>query len=241
MDSQVLVIYTDRSLGLIPCIESNTQNYYFRLYDQTLPAPDYLIADLVLGKRQHPYLDATKIHFGNITFPDYDSHEIFLKFDVVFTLENESFVWAEDIRLGFIGFFSEPKREKYPLGRHLLSYIDVQKFENEMFQELCTLSHIIFATPKMEPFTVQTLSNYSKQFSLPIRRGFMWLGYSWKAAMYVISNQSPPLWYQIQLNINEDLRTALRNNTIISTENFLKVERLSAARPIVAWANFATS
>jgi len=55
----VLIAATERSLGLVPCIEAGEFVYYLRFHDQTLSnktlrAPEYLIADLVLGRRQQP-------------------------------------------------------------------------------------------------------------------------------------------------------------------------------------------
>jgi hypothetical protein len=38
------------------CIEAGRPVYYFRFHDQTLEAPDYLVTDLILGRREHPYL-----------------------------------------------------------------------------------------------------------------------------------------------------------------------------------------
>jgi putative hemolysin len=237
----VLIVYTDRSLNLVPCVEEGKLAYYFRLHDQTLSAPDFLIADLILGKRRHPYLNLNKIQFGNTAFPLPISYDAYLKFDVVFMLENESFVWAEDIRLGFIGFFNEPENGKHPLGRHLLSHIDVKALENERFSQFYNLSHVVFASPKVEPFSVQTLSNNAKRFSLPIRLSYQWLTYSWKAAVYLISNQSPPIWYQVQLNVNKNLHEALESKQVISTENLLEIKRLAGTSPIVSWQDFSSS
>jgi hypothetical protein len=56
----VLAIAVARAPSLVPCIEQGAQKYFFRIGESTLAIPDYLIADLVLGRRQHPRLDVSE-------------------------------------------------------------------------------------------------------------------------------------------------------------------------------------
>ena len=60
----MLAITVVRAPSLVPCVESRALKYFFRIGDSTLEIPQYLIADLVLGRRQHPLLDA---HYHHVT------------------------------------------------------------------------------------------------------------------------------------------------------------------------------
>jgi hypothetical protein len=60
----VLLISVARAPSLVPCVEARQIKHFFRINQTTLEAPEYLISDLVLGRRQHPLLD---LHASPIT------------------------------------------------------------------------------------------------------------------------------------------------------------------------------
>jgi hypothetical protein len=110
-EGKVLVAFAGRSLNYVPCIKTGRLVYYLRFHDQTLEAPDYLISDLMLGRRQHPYLHITGAFLASLYRQDgpQGSGVMDLCFQPVFQCENQSLSWAESVRLGIICW------DKYPL------------------------------------------------------------------------------------------------------------------------------
>ena len=56
-NGEVLICVARRSLNLIPQIENQQLVYYLRIHEQTLKAPEYLMSDLLLGRKQKPDFD----------------------------------------------------------------------------------------------------------------------------------------------------------------------------------------
>lgn len=197
----VLVVATNRSFGMVPCIETGKQVYYLRMHDQMLQAPDYLISDLILGRRQHPSLNITNlslINFGSshCKLPN-DWNGLDVNFELVFSLENESLSWAEDIRLGLISWTKPPNYRRAggseQISNYLHSYFELQNPEG--FESPPDLVHTVKPDThrkiNMEPFTLQTIRIGG--FSIPLREGFNSHYFIWKAAIYLISKGSPPI------------------------------------------------
>jgi hypothetical protein len=63
----VLVAATERSLSLVPCVENGALVYYLRIHDQTLKAPDYLMSDILLGRRNRPDLHVRDFHTAGLS------------------------------------------------------------------------------------------------------------------------------------------------------------------------------
>src|SRR5260221_875444 len=157
-DGKVLVIATARTPGLVPITEASGLVYYFRFHDQTLnnqtlKAPDYLISDIVLGRRQRPslYIAESEI-FGAREVGDRVSIDrpIDISFEVNFRVENRSLFWAEDVRLGIISLTKQHQQHqlppglsgrKLPIGNELRLYFDEQIIDKSWYSEPVELSH----------------------------------------------------------------------------------------------------
>jgi len=65
-EGNVLVCAVARAPGLVPCVEAGRMKYFLRIHDSTVKCPDYLISDLVLGRREHPtlHVDVTSVPHG---------------------------------------------------------------------------------------------------------------------------------------------------------------------------------
>jgi predicted HTH transcriptional regulator len=62
-EGPVLTIAVARAPSLMWCVEDGRPKYFLRMGDSTVEAPDYLISDLVLGRRQHPIVN---LHLSTI-------------------------------------------------------------------------------------------------------------------------------------------------------------------------------
>jgi hypothetical protein len=103
----VLTIAVARAPSLVPCVESRSLKYFFRIGDFTIPIPDFLIADLVLGRRQRPLLELHSPQFHE------SSEDIVVQENPALrvrsaqfscTMENLSLTTAEDVKIGLVSW-----------------------------------------------------------------------------------------------------------------------------------------
>lgn len=241
-NGNVLVAATSRSLNLVPCKERGEFVYYMRFHDQTLnnktlKVPEYLISDLVLGRRQQPHLHVSQFSLQLSAHERREDYSRVISFDMNFMIENESLSWANEVRLGMVGYvFHGP----IPLSNHLLSYLDIQKPNGG---DNYNLYHIVISeqsglTIDLGPFSITTLNIPSN--TIPIRVLGKFHSYTWKAAVYVMSKESPPIWYQINLEVNDRLlKAANARERIFCDDDLLKITRLTNNRPSVGWDGFS--
>jgi len=235
-DGDVLVASTDRSLGLVPCVEAGQLVYYLRLHDQTLRAPEYLVSDILLGRRQQPYFriaDCSLVGLG--THREAGSGEYDLYFSPLFTCENDSLFRSDYMRVGIVSW------SKHPVGRgtlskHLLSHIEVRDVDEQRYSGPCNLVHVVKVFPGIGPFDVGVFKEIDTH-TVPLSVHDRWyIPYRWKAALYLMSDESVPVWYQLSVTINSDLLQRLHSETSLSSvSGFSEAKRMSGERPVVEW------
>jgi len=240
----VLIGVVPRSFGLVPLADSGGFVYHFRFHDKTLKAPDYLMADLLLGRRQNPILEIGDCCMKNLRrFPDNKADTLSLGFELQLNLENRGFVWAEECRWGVIAWaqgMSNPSGyEVGSPGNYLLSFVDISDQQTNDWPLEKNLYHIHQENHSIrKPFGVE-----SKKINvmLPSRVHNVWFTYAWKAAAYLISKNSLPVWFQICINMDTNLTSKVDENPrITSSSGIISVTRLVNERPIVAWEGFIT-
>lgn len=238
----VLIVAVGRSAGLVPCIEKRRFTYHLRFNDQTLQVPEYLLSDLVLGRRRRPDLHIATLQtagFGLRLEPQKNAYgpDVALQFDLECTVENRGLVWAEDVRIGTVSLIRQPAYPADMLNSHLLSYLDVQ--ENDTLSSTRELVHKRYKLGDLEAFTT-TQPKIISTHVLSMTIQFELYDYEWLTAIYIVSRDTPPTWYQLNLQVNQDVhnfavlqpRGELRANG-----QFMKLTLLSAERPTVAWLN----
>lgn len=242
---QVLVAVTSRSLNLVPCKEKEGLVYYLRFHDQTLnnktlKIPEYLISDLVLGRRQRPYLHLRQLSLNLKASEKQQYNSRLIGFRMNFLVENESLAWANEVRLGIVRQILHPPMS---LSNHLMSFIDVRRVKEEFFGDHeYNLNYGVVSEQggliiDLDPFSVVNLGVPGNV--IPVRILNEFYRYTWHAAVYVMSKESPPIWYQIQLKVNDQLlKIANEEKTINSNDDFLKITRLVESRPVVSWEGF---
>ncbi len=239
-NGDVLIGIAQRSLNLVPQIENKQLIYNLRIHDQTLRAPEYLMADLLLGRKQRPdfdVVDCFAFNFGRITDSEYLTMD--LRFELRLKCESRNIVWAEESRWGIIAWTQT--REAMYAGsinqpsNHLLSFVDAQEMPDANQIRPGSLLHFNNNLDISKPFDS---GNIISSFIVPIRFGDQWFSYSWMAALYLVAKNGQPLWFQISLKINNDSIKWVDEKTKISlSENsdILSVTKFSSERPIVAW------
>jgi len=226
----VLVGVTQRSLGLVSLREAESIVYYFRLHDQTLKAPDYLMADLLLGRRQQPILYISDHQLVN-PHREFDNSigATDFQFELRLNFENMSIVWAEDCRWGIIAWVQQTSYHGMQMSEpssHLLSFLEVRDVPDLGDPRSSQLRHIRGIVHIEEPFEADTRSI---ALSLPLHIHNQSHTYIWRAALYVTAKNSLPIWHQINIAVDKLM------DTQVPITSISKVIRLTTERPVVAW------
>lgn len=128
-DSEVLLVAVRRAPALVPVIVAGRPVFYVRMGDSTVEtpsyntigAPDYLIADVLLGRRQRPVLVPSRPTMSLEPQPkrklgvSVTAHEAIVRIN----LENESMVYADSVSAGLVAWSLDkrqipksPKRQR---------------------------------------------------------------------------------------------------------------------------------
>ncbi len=190
-DGSVLVVATARSPRLVPCVKDGMLVYYMRLDANTVEVPGYLLADLVLGRRQHPDLALS------ILSVKLEQHPVqpgaYLTLDIA--VFNESLSWADTVEIGLITWIAG--RAEEPLSRSLLSYLHVVEPSGWKDRSLLRAPT---GKPTIAPF---------EHYNLALPRCLIPLDtkpYDWRAGLYLVPRSSPPTWFQLGLHVEDRLQ-----------------------------------
>lgn len=230
----ILVIAVERAPSLVPCVQSRQLKYFFRIGDSTLEIPDYLIADLVLGRRQHSMLD---VHSPLMTDLGIQGFKSKIGQDTIqgrgaslsFTIENLALASAEDIQVGIVSW-SLVDGEAKEINRHLAAYLDVCEIgspsgtasELHLVQR-SSISH--GKTLQLAPFQKLTVKDMGPIY-LPRQ-----VPANVRIAVYVLAKNTPPIWFQVGFGL---LYGGIKTETIL--EDFKPtIARTGNERPLVEW------
>jgi hypothetical protein len=235
---EVLVGVTQRSLSLVPRRLGNSIVYHFRMHDQTLKAPDYLMADLLLGRRQQPILQVSGHSLANLR-RNFDNSigAMDVQIDLRIQYENMSIVWAEECRWGIIAWLQYVSGTGVTVnapGRHLLSFVDQIDIPRSSDPRTAQLYHFRGALSIEEPF--ETVGK-DISFFLPLRVRDEWFTYIWKAALYITAKNSLPLWHQINIVVNDAMIKLIDGAPTGGKQS--EIFRLTTERPVVTWEPIA--
>jgi hypothetical protein len=243
---EVLIGVTQRSLSLVPRRLGEGMVYHFRMHDQTLKAPDYLMGDLLLGRRQQPILQVSGHTLANLrrelsgaSSSSRSSGAMDISIELRIHFENMSIVWAEECRWGIIARLQHvgvtgTRTSVSTPGRHLLSFVDVIDIPPSSDPRPAGLYHFRGVLPIDEPFAT---TSQGISFFVPIRFHQEWFTYTWKAALYVTAKNSLPLWHQINIVVNDDMLKVI--DKAPSKPLRSEIIRLTTARPVVTWEPIA--
>lgn len=209
----VLVLAVRRSDELVPVTIDGATAYFLRVGDGSSRVPDYLVADLVLGRRSRAVLELTLPQHDTVplryqgTPPD---REALFRFVVAAT--NVGLSWADDPFVGMIGIdacTSSPSA----LPQNLADAIE--------FVGSGRLVHHGRSLrpppqrPSIEPFA--TTAPIEMAWRIPNPGNGDWYG-----AAYLLARNAPPRWYQV---------VARRREQCLDIE----LSPMSGSRPVVKW------
>ena len=227
-DGIILFISVVRSQSLVPCVESRELKYFIRIGDSTVQAPEFLLSDLVLGRRQHPVIDITDIKPNALLQQDGGLKVVFSIF-----VENISLIKSDNIEIGLISWAIHGK--EYIVNRFLKNHIDIvdprgndsrtQSFSWNITHKRRSLKLAAFqqAEPcRMEEFNIP----YINYVPPPSR-------FCLTAAIYVMPQGSQPQWFELQYTYTNTVRPTKQGNT--PSDTHCVIYRKIVDRPRVSW------
>ena len=239
---EVLVCAAGRSYGLVPVYVEGKAVYYYRLGEHMLPAPDYLVADMRLGRRARPNLEVRKaytIALKRMTSQS-DHPQVFLQFDLVVEVENAGLVWAEGSLYGLVlvnRFVPTMLPIKIPAS--LSEHIDLQDVQFQVDGLWINgMPLILRGGSKLErPFDAETIRH---TFEVPLALYGKVHSYVWRAALYLLARDCPPVWYQVNLRIDSKLNWLLKApyqqvGKLPDNWDGFSFTRATSERPVVGW------
>ena len=222
-DGTVFLAATHAAPNLISVLEEGRLVYYMRFGDQTLPTPEGLIADILLGRRSRPVLRMVSCRIVNPRGSG-DRH-IEIDFDVL--VENEGLAWGDDVRAGVVAWM--PGGPDPNVSIHLRSHLHATRpalegLSADLFLRHRRNSHLGGAV--LDPFGSRTFRIQSINVPMPTF-GPRSTNFNWAAALYLLAKHTPPVWYQIRLSV-------YRDQIFPIPEEQLQFELLSGKVPAVA-------
>jgi len=162
----VLAVAVARAPSLVPCVESREQRHFLRIDDSTLAIPDYLHADLVLGRRQHPRLDVydpsftEESHVVEFGSPNerYGATRVFFTFMV----ENLSLIAAEQVVVGVVSWTlsGDDTKPHTEINRYLRSHMDiVERSSGNLKTHVVHKTGLPIVEQNLDPFTKYSTSH----------------------------------------------------------------------------------
>lgn len=202
-DGDVLLIATERAPQLIPVIDSRKIRYHLRIGTSTVHVPEYLISDLVLGRRKQPVFELrlTSVEW-EITYDQYlEDRQRLLNIELSFMLENRSLVRAQHVEVGVVGWtLSGPP---VPVNDHILTYIELGETQSganrhTWFPMAIACRNHPHELNVVAPFERREIKGV-KGITLPgSLEGF------YRCAVYVMPEGGPPKWYTLESDTNGD-------------------------------------
>lgn len=226
----IFVAGVSRSPSLIACREGRGFAYYLRIHDQTRQAPEYLMSDLILGRRQYPLLNITSIDAPSSSITHNANYSATLaEMQVAIAIENLNLNWAEGLRMGILNYSCSNYGSS--ISKQLLSYVDMKGWPEYEFPQCFTLYHSSQRINDVEPFT-ETYETLNREVVLPLKsRLGAWFSYQWKAVLYLIGRNMPPIWYQLFVDVDQVLMDNIREQK--NTKELIKFSRVVEGRPIL--------
>lgn len=200
----VLLIATERAPQLIPVIESRKIRYHLRIGTSTVQVPEYLISDLVLGRRKHAVLDL-KIRSREWRDVETTIGQNARHLVMTFNLENRSLVRAEKVQVGIVGWTLKGGT----MNDYVLTYVEPQeptillKGAASWSVGVSLLSNRDAGAGPLSPFEHKSIGGFLSApivpcFNVASERVSFTL---YRCAVYLAPEGSPPTWFQVDATI----------------------------------------
>jgi hypothetical protein len=108
----VALIAVDRADKLVHCVEGQSVVTYLRSHESTFRAPEYLLQDILVGRRRQPDVQVVTKNFQRDPNPNFSGigGAARLRWDLA--LDNASLAWADSVGLGVIAYTVRHESER---------------------------------------------------------------------------------------------------------------------------------
>lgn len=221
----VLVIGIPRLDRMSMVNEAGRPVHYLRLGHSTIAAPDYLVSDLVLGRRQRPALamDVVGIQWS-------EANDFYSLIELHFEIVNNGLSDAANVRCGLVTF-AQPSPSPLPMTPYLRSLVDVGDGDVEGVQ----LQHAGITDGGGLVAMDCRKANLSVNWRTPVRNRASFS----RAAVYLIPNSGSPEWFELDVYIPFELPDGLEPDWTMETAHLKQRGWLALRRahqaPRVQW------
>lgn len=220
-DGPVLVIATSRSPQLVFTVEAGKVRHYLRVHSSTVQIPEYLLSDLVLGRRQQPLI-TLEIRPSLKGPREPSATRSGVRFYA--SLENASLTSALNIEVGMIIWTLDPQPSR--VSGYLRGHVEAQQPNGNDWK----LRHSLFYDPnarsglqRLAPFASNSRALRADGFVLPLAETC-----EVRFAAYVVAEGSAPQWWQCSFKLNA--QQSAEQGAAVSE---ITVNRVSGRRPLV--------
>jgi len=217
----VLVIATSRSLQLVFTVEAGKVRHYLRVHSSTVQIPEYLLSDLVLGRRHQPLI-ALEMRASFEGLRAASATRSGLRFYA--HIENTSLTSAINVEIGMITWTLDPQPSR--VSGYLRGHVEVQQPNGNDWK----LRHALFydqnarsGYQRLTPFASNPRPLRADGFVLPLTGSF-----EVRFAAYVVTESSAPQWWQCSFRMNEQ-RDAKQGAAL----GEISITKVSGRRPLV--------
>jgi hypothetical protein len=206
--------------------------YHLRINTSTLQVPEYLLSDLLVGRRRHAVLDLSLDAISCEVDEDRYGNDVQLMIGCEFslTLENRSLVRALNVEVGLVGLTQCP--ERVPVNGHILTFVDVvpptwSANRHAWYPTIIACRNHPYPIDVVPPFDRRAIHRV-KGITLPgDHDGF------YRCAIYVMPEGLPPRWFQLEMNTDGTPGPGLSR---LFRPSFTKLVPLGrASRPTLAY------
>jgi hypothetical protein len=188
----VVLVAVPRSERLVQTVVGSTPTYPLRFGAGTLSSPpEYLLTDLVLGRRTQPMLEIVEPRAGRVDV-DFERKAV----SVGFVVENVGFSWVEALAVGCV-LRAPPDKDARALGRPLEGVI-IDCHDSSLVRGESIVSHVSMTAPyqqqefPLRPFArtppLSLVLNVQGASAADICFG-----------VYVTPRGSKPIWFQARV------------------------------------------
>lgn len=261
-DGEIVLAGVSRATNLVPSpVKREGLVYFLRFYDQTLQVPPYLIADLVLGRRQRPRLQV-QIGDPQVSSGERERRrqysqraEPWWALNFQLHIENAGMIWAESLTYGVIAYTTVKDRDALPLtapieeavyyypfeGREVRykrgpKMVDLPPLDRTRSHPFSFSTHGLKEIERKRSDAVQRWSTAEMRASGGYLPGEPYRGdghtrCTWLGALFVTCRGYPPSWFQLEIEYNENERIVRAEALEIATDRPWTGWRILVAKP----------
>ncbi len=229
---EVLVIATARSPQLIPYIKNGKMHHAMRFGKSTIDAPEWLLSDLVLGRRQHPILQARSIDLDHeAKIWNFKGGFAVINAPVELEVANLSLATAREVRIGVVVWTLTDAPRIQP-NATLLQYVEAieptDTFEGSGKGVTWQLREASIGEPfKLPPFGMVKAKEVLADLLRVPPSGIL------EFAVYLLPEGSPPTWFQVTWRYALHTGGKIRGGAFRGTAEISRTE----GRPRISWGH----